>query len=498
MSIRKAVSIALTRDPDSTEVYLVERSPELKFFGGYYAFPGGTLDEEDVEIEIKNAASITKKSWPFIVAAAREIFEETGILLSHGQSDVPKDKRQKYRQQLLTREIEFHQILRKENHTIDAADFRFIAAVVTPEFASVRYDTQFYWVKIPENQSPEILPGELVSGDFFTASRALSMWKSGEVLIVPPVIFMLQEFLGRSLKVGTRFIQEHARDYRKGAIHQIYFTPGIQMVPLQTKTLPPATHTNAYLVGESQLYIIDPAPSDLREQARFWNYLDKRLAEGRKFKAILLTHHHRDHVGALQECQKRYRLPIFAHRKTAEKLPAVDIDHYIEHGEALDLGDSPDGRSNWKLKAYHTPGHASGHLAFQESRYGAVIAGDMISTLSTIVINPPDGHMATYMRSLEFLDSVTTGMIYPSHGPAVSTGNQVLQYFIKHRQERERKLLEALSTHPQSSQELVPKIYDDVGTSLWPLAELSLRAGLIKLQEEGKCQQVGDKYRVSF
>lgn len=103
--------------------------------------------------------------------------------------------------------------------------------------------------------------------------------------------------------------------------------------------------------------------------------------------------------------------------------------------------------------------------------------------------------MATYLRSLEFLESVTDGTIYPGHGPAVRTGKEVLQYFIKHRQEREQKLLCALSSQPQSSFDLVKKVYDDVDSSIWPLAEHSLQAHLIKLLEEGKCEQAGDRYR---
>ncbi len=490
MSKRKAVSIVLTRNPESPEVYLVERNPALKFFGGYFAFPGGTLDEEDHSAQIANAAVAQPDSLPFMAAAARELFEETGVLLARGDNMIEAGKRRHYRQQLLAGEIDFHEMLGRESLAIDARDFHFMGAVLTPEFAPVRYDTQFYWVQVPEGQMPEIVHGELVSGNYCHADAALVRWKRGEMIIVPPVIFMLREFAGHSVAAGTPAILKHTEDYSAGAIHQIYFTPGVQMVPLATGTLLPATHTNAYLVGESQLYLIDPAPSDPNEQQRFWNYLDNRLAEGCEFKAILLTHHHADHVGALQACVERYGLPILAHRNTAEKLGIMPT-RYLEHGDELDLGESPDGQPDWQLKVYHTPGHASGHLAFQETRYGSVIAGDMISTLSTIVINPPDGHLATYMESLRLLESVTTGTIYPSHGPAVRTGREVLRYFIKHRQEREQKLLATLTAEPQSTYELVRRVYNDVDPAIWSLAELSLQAGLIKLREEGKCAERG-------
>ena len=111
MSNRTAVSIVLTRDPDSTEIYLVERNPKLKFFGGFYACPGGTLDKEDIDIEIKNSDTVQKASLPYIVAAAREIFEETGILLTQGQ-EISREDLPTYRKRLLDEQILFEEILK--------------------------------------------------------------------------------------------------------------------------------------------------------------------------------------------------------------------------------------------------------------------------------------------------------------------------------------------------------------------------------------------------
>lgn len=494
MARRQAVSIVLTRDSDSKEVFLAERNPELKFFGGYYAFPGGTLDKDEADVEIRHADQIDRKSIPYILAGAREIFEETGLLLTHGNHPIPEDRRDTYRKQLLADEISFGQILHQENQHIDAADFHFICSILTPEFAPVRYDTQFYWVNLPEGQHPEIWPGELVAGEFISAEEAVTRWASNEMLIVPPVIFMLRELQNHAVETFGSYVLNHAEAYRRGKIHQIFFAPGVQLIPLKTRTLLPATHTNAYLVGHKQLYIIDPAPADPAEQRRFWDYLDDRLAEGCEFKGILLTHHHSDHVGALSECQQRYDLPIMAHRKTAEKLSSIDFHIFLDDGDELDLGVTPDGQPDWKLRVYHTPGHASGHLAFKENRYNTVLVGDLISTLSTIVISPPDGHLATYLASLRRLQSIVEWMLYPGHGPAVRNGPQVVETYITHRQEREQKLLDALSSRPQSIQQLVEKVYNDVDPAIWGLARHSLHAGLIKLIEDGLCRQDGDGF----
>ncbi|MFQ5675063.1 MAG: NUDIX domain-containing protein, partial [bacterium] len=242
MSNRKAVSIILTNDPDSTSIYLVKRSPKLKFFGGFYACPGGTLDANDGEIDVKKSESVPTESLPYIVAATREIFEETGVLLSRGPK-MTKDALSRYRQDLLDDKIQFREILEKEGQTIEATDFHFICSILTPEFSPIRYDTEFYWVTIPDGQSPEIWEGELVDGRFMTAVDALQAWKRGELLIVPPIVFMLNEFIGRTVREAVPFINDYAQAYRRGKIHQVYFTPGVQLITLKTRTLPPATHT---------------------------------------------------------------------------------------------------------------------------------------------------------------------------------------------------------------------------------------------------------------
>src|SRR5205823_1515644 len=145
-------------------------------------------------------------------------------------------------------------------------------------------------------------------------------------------------------------------------------------------------------------------------------------------QALILTHHHPDNIGAATACARRFDLPILAHPLTAEALRGkVAIDRTIEPGARLSLGPAPDGAGEWHLEAIHTPGHASGHLAFYEPRYQLLFAGDMVSTVSSVVIAPPDGDLAVYLDSLRRLLTLECRLLLPSHGSPSANPHQVIE-----------------------------------------------------------------------
>jgi glyoxylase-like metal-dependent hydrolase (beta-lactamase superfamily II) len=348
---------------------------------------------------------------------------------------------------------------------------------------------------LPKGAEVKIIPGELVRAEIVSPKPALDRWRRGEILIAAPNIIMLEE-----MSLGDGFesrILELTASYERGKLHRVYFTPGILLAPLETPTQPPATHTNTYIVGHERLYVVDPAPYDAAEQEKLWELLDEMHGEGRTLAGVLLTHAHPDHVGAVAECKNRYGLPVYAHRDAGRSLSQAEIDDELGDGQVLELGQSPDGKAGWSLQAYHTPGHAPGHLAFKENRYQALIVGDLISTLSSILIDPSDGHLGTYLESLKSMEPVADGTVYPSHGPAARDGRKAIQHQIRHRQEREEQILEALTSSPQTIEELVVKVYTDVDESMHGLARRSLMSGLIKLQEVDKVLQANDRYRLT-
>ena len=253
--------------------------------------------------------------------------------------------------------------------------------------------------------------------------------------------------------------------------------PGIRVLALRTPTLPPATHTNVYLVGPETgpVAVVDPG-SPYPEQQAILN----RVLETLPPAAILLTHHHGDHVGGAQALAERWSIPIAAHPGTARRLAGrVAVTQLIEDGETIH-----------GALAIATPGHAEGHLCFAIG--DATIAGDMVAGLGTILIDPSEGDMAVYFASLERLLALPQMTLLPAHGPAIPDGHGKLSEYLSHRKMREAKLAAALRDRPRTLAELVAEVYSDTPRALWALAERSLLAHLIKLAREQRATDAGD------
>ena len=257
--------------------------------------------------------------------------------------------------------------------------------------------------------------------------------------------------------------------------------PGIRVLALRTPTLPPATQTNAYLVGPTRgpQLVIDPGSPYPDQQDALDRVLAADADAGRPLGTIVLTHHHGDHVGGAQALADRWHVPIAAHANTARRLAGrVTVTH--------ELGD---GNQIGELTAVYTPGHADGHLCFAQPGY--TIAGDMVAGLGTILIDPSEGDMALYLASLRALLARPAAALLPAHGPVISDGPAKLREYIAHRTMREDRVVAALAGRPDAtSRELVAHVYTDTPPALWGLAERSLRAHLDKLVHEGRAREV--------
>jgi glyoxylase-like metal-dependent hydrolase (beta-lactamase superfamily II) len=254
--------------------------------------------------------------------------------------------------------------------------------------------------------------------------------------------------------------------------------PGLVRLALRTPTLPPATATNTVIVVGEKVAVIEPGTPHRDEQERLDAELDQLAASGRPLAAVLLTHHHGDHIGYAQALARARGVPIHAHDETAARV-GFAVERPLGDGDVVDLG------AGAVIRAVFTPGHAPGHLLFIDERSRIAHVGDLVASEGTILIDPHDGgDMVQYLASLRKLASLDLAAIVPAHGPVLHEPVAVAEHYVRHRLAREAKVLAALAT-PATMQEIVERAYDDTPRGLWPIALRSAEAHLRKLLVDG-------------
>lgn len=483
---KDAAAVVLLRHntkPTNPEVFLVKRSTKLSFLGGYYAFPGGQFDETDAQAPVINGED--QETRTAISCAARELFEETQVLVARGGEALTQGQRVSLFDDLQSGRMKWSDLLQHYGLHLDATDFTFVGRWLTPPFSARRFDTWFFMVNCPVKQSAQITgDAELESGEWITAKEAHASWQRSEILAVPPVVHALRVLAeGIDDRIVTRFLA--TPNAHRQPVRRIEFRPNYICFPVRTPTKPPATHTNCYLVYSSEvLLIIDPGSPYDDEQQALSSCVDELLGEGRRLSEIILTHVHPDHVGGVNAMQRHLskKVTVAAHRSTAEALAgSVNVDRFIEDDEILHLAGSPE----INLRAMHTPGHARGHLCFYEERTGTLLSGDNIVGLGSVLIDPPEGNMADYLDSLRRMRSLPNlSVIFGGHGPAIANPNEKLDEYISHRLEREQNVLRAIRNGATSPKEIVAQVYTDVSPKAHAMAERAVLAHLEKLLAE--------------
>ncbi|MBI2434114.1 MAG: MBL fold metallo-hydrolase [Candidatus Hydrogenedentes bacterium] len=469
-----AAGIVLHGEP--ARVLLAERNRKLAFMGGHHVFPGGSVDQDDTAALVDHAPNPEEARCVF--AVVREIFEETGLLLVAPRP--PLEALRAARRALLGAETKFSAILETWGLRLDARHFLPAGVWVTPPFSPIRFNTRFYTYSLDEAPYEEVLRAEdeIVALDWLTPAEARQRWHAGQLRLSTPVAFVLRRLAVFPLPEALPWLRQTPPE---GGIHPHLFEPrrGVHILPLRAATLPPATHTNCIILGEEDLYVIDPGASEAEEQDRLVTEIDHLCALGGAVSAILLTHSHPDHVAAAPLLRARYGAPIWAHRATAHQLEFA-VDRALEDEEVIEVPGNP----CWRLRCLHTPGHDPGHLCFLEETTRTLLCGDLAANPGAILIAPEyGGDMTAYLASLERVRLLPFNFMVPAHGLPLwgAAAQEKLDELHMHRLEREAKIRAALESGVRTEEEILAQAYADTPRDAWPLAAMQLRAHLARL-----------------
>lgn len=259
-----------------------------------------------------------------------------------------------------------------------------------------------------------------------------------------------------------------------------------------TPTLPPATHTQSYAIGGRDLVLVEPATPYPDEQAAWLAWARGLQSQGQCIVAIVLTHHHADHVGGARFFAEALSVPLWAHAVTASLLSDLPISRMLSEGDEIVL----EGSQPTHVRVLHTPGHAAGHICLYLEDPAVLVCGDMMASVGTILIDPREGDMSLYLGELARLEALNAQVALPAHGEPILEPSQRLRAYIAHRLKREDLIRQALlhKPHGASIDEILPLAYSDTDPSLYPLARLSLEAHLIKLVDDGEVVRQDDQF----
>jgi glyoxylase-like metal-dependent hydrolase (beta-lactamase superfamily II) len=264
--------------------------------------------------------------------------------------------------------------------------------------------------------------------------------------------------------------------------------PGIARVLAHNPSAFTYFGTQTYLIGTSEVAVIDPGP-DLPEHL---DALESAIG-GRRVVAIMCTHTHRDHSPASRPLAERTGAPIIGCAPLALETvgPRADAsfdgdyapDRVLDDGETVAV----DGK---RITAVATPGHTSNHLCFAHE--GALLSGDHVMGWSTTVVVPPDGDMAAYMASLDKLRQREDRVYYPAHGPAVTNPQQYVRHLMGHRMQREKQILKLVGEEPRAIPDVVANAYPGLDPRLTAAAGGSVFAHLLDLERRGLIERQGE------
>lgn len=489
---RPTTTMTLTRKSrNGIEVLLGLRADTMPAFPGFWAFPGGGLSRVDSQ-SVDELEQLQGEHAKAIAAMSREMVEELGYAWNGNKMVAVDDDS---RNAVIKDKTNWLPLVREGKIPCSMDGIKVISRRITPPFAPVSFDNVFLHLHAGDKEDLVEInleeQTEFVDAMWDTPENIFNKWKNHEIKVAPPVVSLLHTFIKMISKYGNDIdsISEEL-SFTKPGKRAIWFAYGVEVIPVQTATLPPATHTNCYLVGEpnSDFIIVDPAIKLREDMEKLANAVDRH---GGELQAILFTHGHSDHLADWDLLREAFDVPIWSSSETKESIESskkVSVSMVVEDGDDIELG-----QVTWK--ALKTPGHDAGHICLLSD--AGLIAGDMVAGIGTILIPSDTGNMEVYIEQLERLKNMNPNLVFPSHGPIIPLPQKKFNFYIKHRKARNEKIINAIRNGAEKIDVISKIAYEDSPNAHPGLALDQTRSHLLSLERQGIVSQDSNSWALT-
>lgn len=435
------------------EMLMLRRHPALRAFAGFHAFPGGRVDAEDNRPSVLRTTADGRIPAARVNALVRELREELGFDVAAIEAEGGLEE------------------LEEVGHA------------VTPPFVGRRFATWFYRLRLAAKPKMTLGTAEHTTSAWASPLQWLQEYEAGELLLVPPTLFTLQHLVEDPATEWLTRFSALGKPPAGFPLREISPLNGVDVIMVRSNTLPPAKHTNCFVIGDGGVdaprLLVDPAPHDDAELDRLYTQVKDRV------DAIFITHHHIDHTERANMLAQRCKLPLLLSADTRQRITA-DRPGYFDAVPAVRVVADGEEVTRWLQHSVSTlavPGHDAGQLALLPDNRAWCLVGDLIQGIGTVVIAPPEGDMARYFATLEKVIALQPRAIFPSHGLALG-GTHYLQAALDHRREREKQILQRYR-RGVCEDDMLDEIYAGTPEPLLPYARINIRSHLGKLREEG-------------
>lgn len=250
----------------------------------------------------------------------------------------------------------------------------------------------------------------------------------------------------------------------------------LERIPLEVPTRAPGGRTAAYVVGTGDALLVDPAAADERIDAE----LDR-------IGHVAVTHHHPDHVGHVAGYAAAADATVwcrYGREASFADAAGVEPDRTFREGTTVPVGDGV-------VTVRDTPGHAPEHVGFELE--DGIAIGDLAVATGSVTVSAPEGDMRSYLTSLRRICAMAPDRLFPAHGPVIDDPRETCERLIRHRLDRERRVLAAVAAGDRTPAEILDTAYEKDLEGVGDLARATVRAHLEKLHHEGRVRWDGSR-----